>query len=256
MKNIRSIHSTFKIHNEESYYVLAYYERPETVLVLHWVQCCKELSEKSSFEEIQGRVYSDSIFSLLSDTSKDFLSKLLVEYICSFESDNDLSAALFLIKELNSLLMIKIRNELIAISKNTFGHASATVTSLDEDVMVSVRNITIYDTTVDSKAKTADMREISTSTDLQYLTLPGASKGIPNYVVRQCINNCYSSNVTDVQDIYNFITIFAFLNNCNENELRTAVISYLVKIAIRVSTKLNKAQLFKDKFRILMQEGA
>lgn len=249
MKNIRSIHSVFKIPNTEPYYVLTYYERPETVLVLHWVQCCKELSEESSIEEIQDRVGNDSIFSLLSGASRDFLSKLLVEYICSFEGENDLSSALFLIKELNSLLMFKIRNELIALSDNTFGQASVTTYSLEDMLCVSVRNITIYGDSKESK-------EISTNSDLRYLTLPGASKTIPSYVVKQCLNSCYSSGVVEVQNIYEFITIFAYLNKFNEEELRAAVISYLVKVAIKCSKRINKEQLFKDKFRILLQEGS
>lgn len=250
MKNICSIHSKFTIYDPEPFYVLTFYKRPETVLVLHWVQCCRELSDDSSAEEIINKVKTDSIFSLLSESCQDFLGKLMIEYFCSFDGFDDLAAALFLIKELQSLLMLKVRNELMALSNNTFGQASINVTELEKESYVSVRNITEY-----CYENISDNKVITTESYLRYLTLPGASKEISENLTKRCLKHCYCSNVTEVQNIYDFIVVFAYLHGLDEEELKAAVISYLVKIAIRCSVALNKVQLFKDKFKLLIQEG-
>lgn len=257
IEKVKSIHSIYYKKGDHKCITLSFYKSVESLLILHLIDCYKKVTgEESTEEEYLNIILADDIFTNLSDLSQRVLCQLLVEYTCSIDDDGDeLSFVLYFIQKINELRIIRISNEILELTNNSLGRACLELNITDEipdKFLYSIQNITIYGDEDGLKMDTCHNYA-------RYLTYPGVSKSILAENVSACLLKCYESNVTAVSEMLTKIDMCAFMQDLEEDEMRAAVISRLIDIALKMKNSsvalVNLKGHFKQQFKALLKFG-
>lgn len=259
MDNIKvnSIHSVFYRASDDKSIALHFYKNVETLLIMQLISCSKKITGKEENEsDFYKIIEDDGVFCKLSKSNKDLLCKMLVEYYCSTEQDDtdDLSVAIYFLRSIQNLAMTSIKNEIIKLADNTFGKPCREIDYDDLEAepqeFISVKNITYYGFENDE----SDEKVVGNYS--HYVTYPGKSVPVDTEITNDCLVKCYVKKSLSLSVLFNHVDIYAYLHEIDMEQMRTAVISELINLAIKNTDKLRgKQRLFKDYFKILLQAG-
>lgn len=257
IEKIKSIHSIYYKEGDHKCITLSFYKSVEVLLTLHLIDCYKKVTgEESTEDDYLGIILADNIFVDLSDNSQHILCRLLVEYTCSIDDDGDeLSFVLYFMQKMNELYVIRIFNEILELTNNTLGRICLELNPTDEipdKFLYSIQNVTVYGNEDGLKMDTCHNYA-------RYLTYPGVSKGVLIENVSACLLKCYESNISSVSELLTGIDMYAFMQDIEEDEMRAAVISRLINIALKTKNSsiavVSLKGQFKQQFKALLKFG-